>query len=101
MKKKLQDVLGGIGVILYYIISIFICFFPFVMINVSFWIELIIFLVLQIFPAASVLLWIWGLVAAIKGVQDVFAYIYYILFAVMFLPFFIGILSDLFGYKRK
>ena len=101
MKEKFRSVLGGSGIILYYIVSLFICFFPFFMISVSFWVELLIFLVLQFIPAASVFLWIWGLIAAINGTQDVFAYIYYILFAAMFLPFFIGLLSDIFGRANK
>ena len=101
MKEKFRSVLGGAGIILYYIVSLLVCFFPFFMINVSFWVDLLIFLGLQFIPAASVFLWIWGLIAAINGTQDVFAYIYYILFAAMFLPFFIGLLSDIFRGGNK
>lgn len=101
MKEKFQSLLGGSGIFLYYIISVFIFFFPFLMINVSFWVELLIFLGLQFFPPASIILWIWGLIAAINGTQDVFAYIYYVLFAAMFLPFFVGLLSDIFGRSNK
>ena len=94
MKDKLFGILGGFGVIAYYIISLLVSVLPFVMIGTSFGLNLLFFGIVQFVPAASVVFWIWGLVAAINGVQDIFAIIYYVLFAVIFLPFFISIILD-------
>ena len=50
----------------------------------------------MILPPASVVFWIWGLVCAINGVQDVFAIVYYVAFVVMWLPFFISTIAAFF-----
>lgn len=97
VKEKLINALGVFGVILYYLFAAFIYVIPFVMIGISFWWGLLFFFILEIFPVASIVFWVWGLVCAINGVQDAWAIIYYILFAVMFLPFFVALAVDLFS----
>lgn len=103
MKEKLHNILGGFGAAVYFIISILVSVLPFVMIGASFWLNLLFFGIVQFIPAASAIFWVWGLVAAINGVQDIFAIIYYVLFVVMFLPFFISIILDFLGafFKNK
>ncbi len=100
MKEKLMNALGTVGIILYYLVSLFICVIPFVMIGASFFLNVIFFAIVQFFPATSIVFWIWGLVCAIKGVQDIWAIIYYILFVVLFVPFFISAVLDLFSSKK-
>lgn len=95
MKEKLSSALGLVGIILYYIISLLIAFFPIFIISKSFWISFIFFWIIQIFPLSSVFFWIWGLVITLNGPQDIIATIYYVLFAIMFIPFFISIICDL------
>ena len=100
MKEKLMNAVGTVGIILYYLVSLFICVIPFVMIGASFFLNVIFFAIVQFFPATSIIFWIWGLVCAIKGVQDIWAIIYYILFVVLFVPFFISAVLDLFSSKK-
>ena len=100
MKEKLMNALGTAGIILWYLVSLLIAIIPFVMIGASFLLNLLFFGIVQFFPASSVVFWIWGLVCAIKGPQDAWAIIYYVLFVIMFLPFFISAILNLFN-KRK
>lgn len=94
--KKFFESLGGLGVVLYYILSLVIAVLPFVMIDVNFWLDLLFIAINMIFPPASVVFWVWGLVCAINGVQDIFAIIYYVVFAVVWLPFFISTIAAFF-----
>ncbi len=95
-KEKLQDALGTFGVVLYFIIQLFVCALPFVMIDKSFIITALFFGVEYFFPPSSIVFWIWGLVCAINGPQDVIAIIYYVAFSVIFIPFFISTITSLF-----
>ena len=100
MKDKLMNALGSIGVIIWYLASLLIAIMPLVMIDASFWLNLLLLAVIMYIPATSGIFWIWGLVCAIRGPQDAIAIIYYILFVVMFLPFFIHSILDIVN-KRK
>lgn len=95
MKDKLIGIFGSVGMIIWYLLSWFIYVIPFVMIGASFWLNLLFFLIMEFFPPSSIVFWIWGLVCAIKGEQDVWAIIYYVLFVIMFIPFFVRIVFDL------
>lgn len=97
MKEKLQSALGSFGGILYWILIILIGVLPLVMIGTPFWLDFIILAVCAFIPYLSLPLWIWGLVEAIKGPQDIFAIIYYIATVVIFLPTIISIFSGLFN----
>lgn len=92
MKKKLADTLGVFGVILYYIISTVAYVLPFVMIGAPFWLDIIFILVQEFLPITSIVFWIWGLVRTILGPQDIWAIIYYVLFGIMYIPFFINLI---------
>lgn len=101
MKEKLADSLGKIGVILYMVIRLFASVFPFVMIGKSLLVDIIFFTIVQFFPPAMIVFWIWGLICAIRGVQDIFAIIYYILFVIIFIPFFISVVLDFVNASKK
>lgn len=100
MKDKLTNALGAFGMVLYYLFSLLVTVLPFVMIGASFWLNFLFFTICQLFPPATVVFWIWGLVCAIKGVQDIWAIIYYVLFVIMFVPFFVSIIADLFRSRN-
>lgn len=87
MKEKLFQALGSAGSIIYWILLIAVGIMPFVVINLPFWLDLLLMAVCFFIPATSGIFWAWGLIATICGPQDVIAVIYYILFAIMFLPF--------------
>lgn len=100
MKEKLFSIFGGFGVILYYVITLLIAILPFVMIDANFFVNLLLIGVSMFLPITTVIFWIWGLICAIGGPQDVWAIIYYIAFVVLWLPSFISILSSLFSSRR-
>lgn len=101
MKDKLQTALGTFGSILYWVLIIFITVLPVVMIGAPFWLSAIIFLICSFVPYLSLPLWIWGLVEAIKGPQDVFAIIYYIATVIIFLPTIISMFSSLINKTKE
>ena len=100
MKEKLMNALGGIGFGLWYLVSLLVAVIPLVMIDAPFLLNLLLLAIALFVPATSGIFWIWGLVCAILGPQDVIAIIYYVLFAIMFLPFFISTVLNIFN-KRK
>lgn len=81
--------LGGAGAVIYYIATVIVSALPALFITGSWFWRFIIFLVQSLFPPASGVFWIWGLIKAIMGQQDTFAYIYYVVSVVVFLPYFI------------
>lgn len=99
IKEKLEGLLGGFGAILFLVIRLLICVLPFVMIDSSFWLTLILLAINYFFPISSIVFWVWGLVCTIQGTQDIFAIVYYIAFAVMWLPFFISTVVSVFSKK--
>lgn len=101
MKEKLIDKLGTLGVVLYFVFTLAVAVMPFVMIDASFLVTLILIFIAQAFPITSIVFWIWGLLCAINGVQDIWAIAYYVMFAVMFLPFIGSIILDLFQGKNR
>ena len=96
MKEKLSAVFGTFGIILYYGISLISFSFPLFVITKSFWLQLLFFWIMYFFPISEIVFWPWGLYIMIYGPQDIFAIIYYILFAVSFLPMFISSVISLF-----
>ena len=100
MKDKLIGALGSVGLILWHLLSLIIAVMPLVMIGASFWLNLLLLAVIQFIPATSGLFWVWGLVCAIRGPQDIIAIIYYVLFVIMFLPFFISSVLSIFRKRN-
>ena len=96
MKEKLSSALGVFGIIFYFVITLVVGVMPFVMINISSSIiRIVLFALYFMFPSSSIIFWIWGLVCAIGGPQDILAIVYYILFVILFLPFFADTLLSL------
>lgn len=95
VKERLVNTFGTFGGILYFVIRIIIFVLPFVMIGGGFLLSFVLISINAVVPFASIVFWIWGLVCAIKGVQDVLAIIYYVAFAIIWLPFYISLLLDL------
>lgn len=97
IKEKLQSTFGAIGIVLYFVVILFVSILPIIMINTSFWLDILFFFLMDIFPLSSIVFWVWGLVKAIQGPQDWLAVVYYISFAVLFLPFIITIIVGFFS----
>lgn len=100
LKEKLINSLGSIGVVLFFLARLIIAVLPFVMIGANFFVTLLLIAINTFVPFASVVFWIWGLVCAIKGVQDFWAILYYVAFVVIWLPFFISTLLSVFSKKQ-
>ena len=93
-KEKIFNALGTFGIIIYYGWGILVSVLPFVMIDVHFLLTLL-FIAIEFFlPVTSIVFWIWGIIAAINGVQDIWAVIYYITTVILFFPFIIGVIID-------
>jgi len=102
LKYKLVNSFGSFGYVLFFVICTLISIIPFVLIDISTFWSITLITVQSIFPITSIIFWIWGLICAIGGPQDIFAIIYYIAFVVLFLPFFINTLvSVLSVFKNK
>jgi hypothetical protein len=100
MKAKLLNALGSAGGILWYLLSLLIAVMPLVMIDASFLLNLLLWGVMFFIPATSGIFWIWGLFCALRGPQDLIAIIYYVLFVIMFLPFFISSVLNIFRKRN-
>lgn len=96
IKEKIVGALGTFGFILYFIVQLLVSILPFLMIGGGFFFSLLLISIHYFVPITSVIFWIWGLVCAIKGVQDIWAVIYYIAFVVIWIPFYINVLTSLF-----
>lgn len=95
LKEKLSNWLGGFGIVLYYVITLAICVFPFLIIDTNFILTIIFILIDQFFPIISIVFWIWGLIVAINSAQNILTIIYYVVFAVLWLPYFINIIISI------
>ena len=91
IKEKLTNLLGGVGGMLYFIVSFLLPLFPIVMIKISFdlpiWTNFIMIAMLFLFPTfSSICFWIIGFIGVILGPQDAIAIIFYVLFVINFIP---------------
>lgn len=99
-KEKVLGMLGGFGVICFYLLRILIAVLPFVMIGGNFFLTLLLITINYWVPLTSVVFLVWGLVCAIQGVQDIWAILFYIIFIAIWIPFFISTIISVFQ-KRK
>lgn len=87
IKEKLTEALGMFGGILFFVICAAILAFPVWMItwyyNTPWWANFLMLLGSYWSSSIGFVVWIVGLIAAIKGPQDTLAIIYYIAFAVV------------------
>ena len=93
VRTRFFGFLSAVSGIVYYIILLFVAIIPIVMINLPFWFKPFLLGIMFFIPATSAIFWIWGLISTITGPQDVFAIIYYILFGILFLPFFVKLIK--------
>ena len=100
INEKLVSTFGSFGIILLYLFRLIICILPFVMIGGNFFVSFLLITLNTFLPITSIVFWIWGLVCAIRGVQDIFAILYYIVFAVAWLPFYISIVGSFFNKNK-
>ena len=98
-KEKISNAVGAFGTVWYFLIRLIISILPFVMIGGNFFLTLILISINTFVPLASIVFWIWGLVCAIKGVQDIWAILYYIAFTLIWIPFFISTIKSVFSRK--
>lgn len=94
IKEKLLGALGTFGAILWYVFELFLFVLPLVMIHQGLLLRAIFFFCMVFIPGAPTVFWIWGLVCAIGGPQDVFAIIYYVATAIIFLPYLVSFVCD-------
>ena len=90
MKKS-----GTLWIVFRWVGSLLISILPFVFIDLSFFWTSILIAINCMLPYVSPVFWIWGLVKAINGTQDVWAIVYYIAFAVVFVPYFVILIKSL------
>lgn len=94
IKEKLLGALGTFGAILWYVFELFLFVLPLVMIHQGLLLRAVFFFCMVFIPGAPAVFWIWGLVCAIGGPQDVFAIIYYVATAIIFLPYLVSFVCD-------
>lgn len=95
MKEWFSSTLGTFGTILYFAIAFFLAALPFVMIGGNFFVTFLLVLLEQLIPPIGIIFWIWGLICAINGPQDFIAIIYYIVFAIAWIPYYISIIISI------
>lgn len=102
LKEILTGALGTFGFVLFLLIQLVVSVLPLVMLPVKgFFFWFLIAFVMYVLPITDVIFWVWGLVCAIGGVQDWLAILYYVCFAVLFLPTFISALLSLIDSIRN
>ena len=98
-KEKFIKWFGNFGGVLYLIFMLILFTMPIAMINVSFdlpfWVSPIMIAVLFLISSIANIYWIVGFIGVIMGPQDVIAIIYYVFFAIIFLPNVILLLLNL------
>ncbi len=95
LQEKLESALGFFGTILFNLLRIAISALPFVMIDVDFFVMLLSVFLNTSLPHLSAIFWIWGLVCAIQGPQDILTILYYVIFVVAWIPFYLSLFGGL------
>lgn len=84
LKEKLSNALGGVGVVLWHVITLLISVMPLVAIGGPWWLIMILAFVSVGIPLLSIPIWIWGLVCVIRDAPtSTFAIIYYIVMGII------------------
>jgi hypothetical protein len=100
MKEKLQAALGGFGMILYFIISWVLCFYPLLFCNFPWWGDMIyIFIIVmlggsQLSGLASTVIYVIALINVLHSPIDVWSFIFLVLFAVNIIYFILNIVMS-------
>lgn len=88
MKEKLISFFGSFGLILYYILSLFMAFFPLWFLHLPLWAFFLLTTLFQFVPALCSIAWVVVLFFVIKAPQTSLSVVYYILFALILLQTF-------------
>ncbi len=104
-KEKLVIWFGTFGLVVYFVLSVILAFIPLIFLDFRFWIEFLIIMVISCFQIigsiVNAVIWIWALVVCIRGPQDTFAIIYYILFGINIFPFVWNAFAALISYIQE
>ena len=100
LKEKLISKLGGIGMFLYLILSVFISVFPLVMLRLPWLVDFLIISVVYFLPFLSPILSITALVVTINGEQDTWAIVYYVYFGLSMVWFIYYYATAILEYKK-
>lgn len=105
MKEKLQGVLGGFGMVLWFIISALYCFSPFLVLRLPILLEFVLFLAMLCLPIAGefirMALYVWAVVVAFGHPLDVFTIIFFVIAAIYFFTTLVPFFVSLFGRKEE
>lgn len=86
MKEKLGASLGAFGVILWELALFVICFMPFLILGFPFWLAVIVVILMNVLPVlggvASLGLYIWAFIVALKMASSALVIAFYVCFAV-------------------
>lgn len=105
IKEWCMSVFGAGAYIVFFLLACFINIFPLIFIDMPFWVDFLLLMGMSAIPFISnfisLAVWIWGLVAAIGGRQDVFAILFYIVFAIKMIDLLINLLSGIFSNRHR
>lgn len=101
IKERLISSLGCGWILLYYLVRIIVGLLPFLMIDTNFFVNVLLIGINMLVPFASVFFWIWGLVCAINGLQDVWAILYYVVFVIVWIPFYINLIISFISDRKN
>lgn len=88
LKEKLFNSIGFVGFIIYYLIALLLTVMPLVILDLSFWLDLIIAAAVLAIPFLGSIvklgIYVWALVIAVKSPVDFWIILFYISFAAYF-----------------
>lgn len=95
MKRFISSFISFMSGTVMYVVAALLTAAPLFMLGFPWWVDFLIIIGIYFIPffggLAQIVIWIWGLVAAISGPQDILAIIYYVLFAVYAVLFLVPI----------
>lgn len=100
MKNKLTAIFGAFGAVLYWIIRAIIAIIPVFILDLPFWADFLIFFAIGLLPELSIVVWIWSFIVALQMPIDIIVIIYFISFVIVFVPFMIGVITDLISWIK-
>lgn len=96
IKEKFQSVLGTFGVVLYYILLLFIGVAPLVVLDKSLIFDIVSLFLIQMFPPLSIILWVWALIVVLMSPITTLSIIYIVLFAaIIAIPVIFSLVSSI------
>lgn len=104
IKEFMFSSLGGFGIVLFYVIGIFVSIFPLLMFDLPGWLYgilcLVVLFVVIYIPLGLEALWLVGFFGALAGPQDTIAIVYYVIFAIIFVSFIVRLIANLLSNRN-